>query len=276
VNDLDLNELPSPTLMRMARGTYAQAIRAELHALGYDNLPRNGVFVLSAIESSEESRLELPSELGVTKQAVSLVIDTLVNRGYLERRPATDDRRRVDLELTDRGQEVVDAAARAVDAVNRQLEERLSREQIDAARAVLIALTEIKSSAVEKGTGRRRSPRALRGISPIFPVRNLNDALAHYQSLGFTTTTDEQGDRYGFADRDGVELHFAVQRGHEPFSPASAYVYVRDADAVFEEWSRPDIAGHTHAVEATSYGLREGSHVDPDGNLIRFGSPIEE
>jgi DNA-binding MarR family transcriptional regulator/catechol 2,3-dioxygenase-like lactoylglutathione lyase family enzyme len=276
VNDLDLNELPSPTLMRMARGTYAQAIRAELHALGYDNLPRNGVFVLSAIESSEESRLELPSELGVTKQAVSLVIDTLVNRGYLERRPATDDRRRVDLELTDRGQEVVDAAARAVDAVNRQLEERLSREQIDAARAVLIALTEIKSSAVEKGTGRRRTPRALRGISPIFPVRNLNDALAHYQSLGFTTTTDEQGDRYGFADRDGVELHFAVQRGHEPFSSASAYVYVRDADAVFEEWSRPDIAGHTHAVEATPYGLREGSHVDPDGNLIRFGSPIEE
>jgi hypothetical protein len=22
--------------------------------------------------------------------------------------------------------------------------------------------------------------------------------------------------------------------------------------------------------------LREGSHIDPDGNLIRFGSPMEE
>jgi hypothetical protein len=26
----------------------------------------------------------------------------------------------------------------------------------------------------------------------------------------------------------------------------------------------------------TPYGMREGSHVDPDGNLIRFGSPMEE
>jgi DNA-binding MarR family transcriptional regulator/catechol 2,3-dioxygenase-like lactoylglutathione lyase family enzyme len=260
----------------MARGTYAQAIRAELHALGYDDLPRNAVFVLSAIEASEESRLELPSELGVTKQAVSLVIDTLVNRGYLERRPATDDRRRVDLELTDRGQEVVDTAARAVDAVNRQLEERLPHEQIDAARAMLIAMAKVKSDANAEGTGRRRTPRALRRISPIFPVRNLSDALAHYRSLGFTTTTDEQGNDYGFAERDGVEIHFTAHGEHESSRPASAYVYVRDADALFEQWSRPDLAGHTHAVEATSYGLREGSHVDPDGNLIRFGSPIEE
>jgi hypothetical protein len=50
---------------------------------------------------------------------------------------------------------------------------------------------------------------------------------------------------------------------------------VRDADALYEEWSRPGIAGHTHPVEPTPYRLREGSHVDPDGNLIRFGSPIE-
>jgi hypothetical protein len=38
----------------------------------------------------------------------------------------------------------------------------------------------------------------------------------------------------------------------------------------------PGIAGHTHPVEPTPYRLREGSHLDPDGNLIRFGSPIEE
>jgi hypothetical protein len=51
---------------------------------------------------------------------------------------------------------------------------------------------------------------------------------------------------------------------------------VRDADALHAEWSRPGIGGHTHPVGPTPYGLREGSHTDPNGNLIRFGSPIPE
>ena len=51
---------------------------------------------------------------------------------------------------------------------------------------------------------------------------------------------------------------------------------MRDADALYEEWSRPGVAGHTHPVGPTAYKLREGSHTDPDGNLIRFGSPIPE
>jgi hypothetical protein len=29
-----------------------------------------------------------------------------------------------------------------------------------------------------------------------------------------------------------------------------------------------------HPVGPAPYGLREGSHVDPDRNLIRFGSPL--
>jgi hypothetical protein len=34
------------------------------------------------------------------------------------------------------------------------------------------------------------------------------------------------------------------------------------------------VAGELVAPFDTDYGLREGSHVDPDGNVIRFGSPI--
>jgi S-adenosyl methyltransferase len=40
--------------------------------------------------------------------------------------------------------------------------------------------------------------------------------------------------------------------------------------------SRSGVGGHTHPVGPTAYKLREGSHVDPDGNLIRFGSPVKE
>jgi DNA-binding MarR family transcriptional regulator len=275
MDDIDRTEFATPTLMRSARGAYAQSIRAELHAIGIDDLPRNGAFILAGVDLSGGPRQDLPSELGVTKQAVSLVIDTLVDRGYLERRPDSDDHRRVVLELTDRGHDVAGAAFRGVEAVDRQLQERVSREQIEAMRAVLIALTEIKTAAATDGTGRRRPRRELRRFSPIFPVKDLAAALVHYGALGFETSSYDPG--YGFADRDGLSLHLAVRPDHDPApTPASAYLYVRDADDLYEEWNQPAIGGLTRPVEATPYKLREGSHVDPDGNLIRFGSLIGE
>jgi DNA-binding MarR family transcriptional regulator len=275
VEDAGWNEYATPTLMRAARGVYAQSIRAQLQLIGIDDLPENGVFILAGIDSAGGPRRDLPAGLGVTKQAVSQAIDILVNRGYLTRSPDVGDRRRVVLELTDRGHQVVDAATRAVEAVDRQLAERVSAEQVEAMRSALIALGQIKDAAISTGAGRRRTPRQLRSFSPVFPVRDLAAALAHYAALGFRTFAYEGGDQYGFADRDGVGLHLAAHAGPD-FHPASAYLYVHDADALYEEWSRPGLAGHTHAVGATDYKLREGSHVDPDGNLIRFGSPVPE
>jgi DNA-binding MarR family transcriptional regulator len=276
MNGADRNELATPTLMRSARGVYAQSIRAQLHAIGIDDLPRNGMFILAGADPSGGARQDLPAELGVTKQAVSQLIDVLVNRGYLERQADPGDRRRVALELTARGQEALDAGVRGLEVVDRHLQERVSREQIEAMRSVLIALTEIKIDAVATGAGRRRPARQLLRFCPIFPVRELGAALAHYATLGFSTLASDDSDDYGFADRDGVGLHLAADLGHGTTNPGSAYLYVRDAGALYEEWSRPGIAGHTHPAEPTPYQLLEGSHVDPDGNLIRFGSPMGE
>ena len=125
-----------------------------------------------------------------------------------------------------------------------------------------------------QGGERRRRRRGFRQFSPIFPVRDLASALAHYASLGFTSFAYEEGVDYGFANRDGVGLHLALDAAHH--GAGTTYLYVRDADALFEEWSRPGIGGVTRPVGPTDYGLREGSHVDPDGNLIRFGSPDED
>ena len=113
-------------------------------------------------------------------------------------------------------------------------------------------------------------------MSSIFPVRDLLAARAHYEALGFTTLGYDEGNEYGFANRDGVGLHLAAGAEQGGMGPGSAYLYVRDADALYGEWSRAGVPGQTHPVEATPYQMREGSHVDPDGNLIRFGSRIEE
>jgi DNA-binding MarR family transcriptional regulator len=276
MNRADRSELATSTLMRSARGVYAQSIRAQLHAIGINDLPRNGMLLLAGAGSSGGPGQDLPAELGVTKQAVSQLIDVLVNRGYLERQPDPGDRRRVALELTARGQEALEAGVRGVDTVDDQLQERVSREQVEAMRSVLIALTEIKLDAVTTGAGMRRPARQLRRFCPIFGVRDLSAALAHYTTLGFSTLASDDSDGYGFADRNGVELHLAADPGNDPIHPGSAYLYVRDAGALYEEWSRPGIAGHTHPVEPTPYKLLEGAHVDPDGNMIRFGSPMGE
>jgi DNA-binding MarR family transcriptional regulator len=272
----DRDEYATPTLMRSARGVYAQSIRAQLHAIGIDDLPRNGALILAGIDASGGPRQDLPAELGVTKQAVSQVIDILVNRGYLIRRSTPGDRRRVDLELTDRGLEAVQAVFRGVEAVDRQLQERVSPDQIEAMRSVLIALTEIKTVAITTGAGKGRPVPELRSFSPIFPVRDLGAALAHYAALGFRTFAYEDGDDYGFANRDGTGLHLAASAEGDAPHPGAAYLHVRDADALYAEWTRPGVGGHTHPVRPTPYQLREGSHVDPDGNLIRFGSPAKE
>jgi catechol 2,3-dioxygenase-like lactoylglutathione lyase family enzyme len=106
--------------------------------------------------------------------------------------------------------------------------------------------------------------------SPIFPVTDLRRALEHYAALGCSVSTHDEG--YGFAARGGVELHLVVvEDGHPRNGPAAAYLHVPDADSLAAEWAH--VPG-TEAPVDTSYGLREGRHVDPDGNLLRFGSPL--
>jgi DNA-binding MarR family transcriptional regulator len=273
--------LATPTLMRAARGAYASAIRAQLYAAGLDDLPRNGLFILAGIDDAGGPRQDLPSALGVSKQAVSQLIDVLVNRGYVERGADAQDRRRITLELTERGHQAVAAGSRGIEGVESQLRERVTAEQIDAMRSALFALSEIKSAGIASGAAVARPGRQLRHFSPIFPVADLAAALQHYSTLGFHTLAYDDGDEYGFANRDGIGIHFAVDhnrgdRHGAARSGASTYLYVRDADALYAEWSRPGVGGETRPVGAMAYKLREGTHIDPDGNVIRFGSPIGE
>jgi DNA-binding MarR family transcriptional regulator len=266
------NEFAISALLRLGRDVYAQAIRAELAEAGIDDLPRNGGVILAGIDIAGGPRPDLPGEIGVTKQAVSQLIDVLVSRGYLERGADPGDRRRIALELTGKGREAVEAIRRGIGEVDRQLAKRVPAEQVDVMYAALVALTEIRVDGPVV-TALRWPPRQLRRFSPIFPVSDLAAALAHYAALGFRID-DGGGDAYGFAARDGVELHLHASHYHAP--KGSAYLYVRDADALYEEWSQPGIGGRTDPAGPTGYGLREGSHTDPDGNLIRFGSPIPQ
>ena len=66
----------------------------------------------------------------------------------------------------------------------------------------------------------------------------------------------------------------AEQAGLDVASNSVAvYLEVSDADALWVEWSSAGVGGSFADLVDKEYGLREGEHVDPDGNTIRFGSP---
>lgn len=140
----DLDDVPTPALLRAARGAYGQAIRRALGDRGIDDMPPNGPFVIGGIGNQGQPLGALVQQLRVTKQAASELIDILVLRGYLSRTTDPDDRRRVNVTLTDRGHEAADAVLAGVMAVDRELAELLGVTGLEQLRAGLVALCDIR------------------------------------------------------------------------------------------------------------------------------------
>lgn len=130
-------------LLRAARSTYAAAVRAPLTENGFEDIPRDGVFALSAIGLAEVSGGQLGRWLGVSKQAVSQLLDTLVLRGYVERSIDPADRRRMRLMLTDRGTQVVALCRKAVERVEQRVAEIVGAAYVEHTRATLLALIDL-------------------------------------------------------------------------------------------------------------------------------------
>jgi DNA-binding MarR family transcriptional regulator len=132
-----------PALLRGARGSYGNTIAAMLAAAGFEDLPRNGPFVLGGMANHGGSAVEMIRGLGVSRQAASQLIDTLVLRGYLSRQINSDDRRRMDIELTERGRAAAALVRDAVKKVDLQLTAMLSPVELTGLRAGLAALATI-------------------------------------------------------------------------------------------------------------------------------------
>jgi uncharacterized glyoxalase superfamily protein PhnB len=116
-------------------------------------------------------------------------------------------------------------------------------------------------------------PTRLSSMSPILTVRDIDAALRHYKTLGFDVHAYEGDAAYGFVERDDLSLHLAEHPALDPAeNECAVYLYIDDADALYARWRAARPAGRLVAPVDTDYGLREGAHIDPDGNLLRFGS----
>jgi DNA-binding MarR family transcriptional regulator len=88
-------------------------------------------------------------QLGVSKQAASQLIDTLVVRGYLDREVNPEDRRRVTVVVTERGRAAAAAVGAGVEAIDEELATLISPGELAALRGGLIALCDIRDRLEE-------------------------------------------------------------------------------------------------------------------------------
>ena len=105
---------------------------------------------------------------------------------------------------------------------------------------------------------------------PVFVVADMTAAADHYRKLGFDVSYHD--DTYAFAEHGRLNLHLELTEHGGP-RPGGGVLYVHcvDADDLVEEWRKAGI--EITEPENKPWGKYEGEHVDPDGNIIRFGSP---
>ena len=110
---------------------------------GFDDLPKNGPYVVGAIAHAGLPLSRIIVQLGLSKQAAGQLVDALVSRGYLDREVDTADRRRLTISLTSRGAKAAAIARRAIERVDAELVARAGRKNVEVMRRTLAAVMEI-------------------------------------------------------------------------------------------------------------------------------------
>jgi hypothetical protein len=127
-------------------------------------------------------------------------------------------------------------------------------------------------------------PVSFERVAPVLPVRDVARALTRYQRLGFEAKayvepglSSDESPIYGYLCWGPVEIHLSGYGALDPKTTTSAcFLWVDDADALHAAWAAAGIEGRLRPPTDTPYGLREFGYVDPDGNLLRFGSPLKK
>jgi len=120
------------------------------------------------------------------------------------------------------------------------------------------------------------TPTPFESVAPVLPVSDMATAIAHYRGLGFEVESYDGGNFYAFGRRGQVQIHLCRVADLDPkTTTTSIYLYVGNARDLFAEWRDAGLDGRFGAPVDTDYGLIEAFHIDPWGNLLRYGSPVD-
>jgi DNA-binding MarR family transcriptional regulator len=147
LNPWNPEDIVIPALLRHARVTYGLAMRRALAATGYDDIPKNGLYVIGgmALDRDDIPLSQLIKELRISKQAAGQLVDALVMRGYLKRQVDEDDRRKLTVTLTERGRAAAATQAAARHDIDAALIARVGEDDVRRMRRTLAALIDLGS-----------------------------------------------------------------------------------------------------------------------------------
>ena len=111
-------------------------------------------------------------------------------------------------------------------------------------------------------------------VIPTLPAQDMDETVAYYERLGFELVARYPGEQtYAIVRRDDAELHFYEFPVDPKQNLAGCYLRISDAGALHAEWRGSGIE-ILQPLTDTDHGLREFAISDPNGNLLRIGSPI--
>lgn len=139
---ISADDIVMPALLRAARAAYTNAVRKAAVAAGFEDMPKNGAYVIGAIGRGA-AMANIIQGLGISKQAAGQLIDALVLRGYVECREDPEDRRKLSMALTTSGEEAAATIRKATNGVDARLKKRAGAKSVSEARKVLLTLIAI-------------------------------------------------------------------------------------------------------------------------------------
>ncbi len=132
----------------------------------------------------------------------------------------------------------------------------------------------IPAAAAAPATRNEDDEMEMQGIMPELPSADIPAAMKFYQDvLGFKVS---YGDGKGYTILKRDETQIALLPKQPPFvGPTSVYIFVQKIDQYFDE-VKAKKPTFRHELATNSYGMRDFSLLDPEGNRISFGEEVKK
>jgi DNA-binding MarR family transcriptional regulator len=204
-----------PALLRHARRTYGEAMRAALARDGFDDIPANGLYIIGGLALGQTGVPigQLVQDLGITKQGAGQLVDTLVARGYVQRTPDTQDRRKLIVTLTDRGRDAAETQTAARKIVDAALLARIGEGDMAITRRALANLIGLREQSTEEPNIMSEATRFDNRAMPDTKFTNCAMPQALFENVNLAdaryTDVNLRGARFSNVNMAGVRIEDA-------------------------------------------------------------------
>jgi DNA-binding MarR family transcriptional regulator len=130
MNNQTLNNLNITSLLSLSFGSAINELHERLSELGFENIRTVHGFIFKYIATNGATGIELAEHLGITKQAVSKIVDGLEKSGYVVRLAHPTDKRGKIIVLTERGRLVMNIKDEIMTEIEQRWMEKIGAERM--------------------------------------------------------------------------------------------------------------------------------------------------